>query len=115
MAVPIAPKWVTDLIMNLLHDAEQPLENRLTAEQHLNVVPHWIRTAASAILGYQMQRYEAAAPPADDATAPLPYTVPLPTPPAAAPVSTSDAVTAVIPLNLAPQAETTVPANAPGR
>jgi hypothetical protein len=100
--------------MNLLHDAEQPLENRLTAEQHLNVVPHWIRTAASAILGYQMQRYEAAAPPADDATAPLPATPPAP---AAAPAGTSDAVTAVIPLHLAPQAlpETTVPANAPGR
>jgi hypothetical protein len=108
---PVAPKWVTDLVMNLLYDAEQDAEHRLTAEQHLNIVPLWMRSAAGAILGYRMQYNEAAAPPADDATNPVVRAVP-------APVSPSEAVTSVMPLIVAPVADPgqhTVPANAPGR
>ena len=123
---PIAPKWVTDLVMNLLYDAEQDAEHRLTAEQHLNIVPAWMRSAAGAILGYRMQYNEAAAPPPDDATNPIPHTVnpttgnATPADPGitVVPVSPSEAVTSVMPLVVSPVADPgqhTVPANAPGR
>ena len=117
----ILPKWVMDLIMNLLWDVQNGTQ--LPSAAHLNVVPPGYRDIATGILAYHGQldaargavaTAVAQAPAQDSAGAaspdivpPLPDELPNHTPPESQPV------TQVMPLADSPQAS--VPANSAGR
>lgn len=116
------PKWVMDMIMNLVWDLSMPAENRMTAEQHLNVVPPVVRSVAEGIMAYHGQLAQAeaalrtsvnAAPAQNGVDAPSVTFAPPLTPDDASGAASPDPVTQSMPLADSPQAS--VPANAAGR
>jgi hypothetical protein len=105
----IHPKWVIDLVMNLLWDVESG--GQLTSMQHLQAVPPEVRDLAYGVMAYHGQLQAARNAFAEaQAGAPAQNGVdPAPAPPL-------EPVTQVLPLAQAPFAgEQSVPANAAGR
>jgi hypothetical protein len=106
----INPKWVVDLVMNLLWDVESG--GQLSSSQHLQAVPREVQDIAYAVMAYHGQLQAARnALAAAQAEAPAQTGVD---------TAAAEPVTQVLPLPQAPfaaaaGAEQSVPANSAGR